>query len=204
MTKLLFLREAEVRKATKVELLCAMSIAMVAAGALPYVGISCASAQLLPSVETVAGALAEEREFNLAAQPAGYSIPQFAAQAHLAIVFDAEVVQPFRTRALKGNYDPLRGLSLLLEGSGLEYSISSDQVISLHPTPDPSRIRREHGRISVRTAQPMRASEPRDPNCACGATIDPRHAAEWQHWCMVFGEVSQLRWAPACDEAGGM
>jgi hypothetical protein len=39
----------------------------------------------------------------------------------------------------------------------------------------------------------------REPNCLCGAHIDPQHAADWLHWCMVGGNPAAIRWASDCE-----
>ncbi|MFL6605210.1 MAG: TonB-dependent receptor domain-containing protein [Steroidobacteraceae bacterium] len=76
---------------------------------------------------------AERRDFDIPAAPAAYSVRQFARQAGLSVMFEAEKLKRFRTRALKGNFDTLEALAALLEGSGLEFSISAGVVISVEP-----------------------------------------------------------------------
>jgi len=76
---------------------------------------------------------AEPRQFDIPEGSAQYSVPKFVGQAGLSLMYEAGRLKPFTTRALKGNFEPLDALSALLEGSGLEFSVSSGLVISVGP-----------------------------------------------------------------------
>ena len=84
---------------------------------------------------------AEQREFDIPADSANLSVPKFARQAGLSVMYEAGRLKPFRTRALKGRFEPLTALIQLLEGSGLQFSVSSGQVISVNPRLPPARTR---------------------------------------------------------------
>ena len=80
---------------------------------------------------------AERRNFDVPAGPAQYSVRQFARQAGLSVMFEAGKLKGFRTRGLKGSFDTVEALAALLEGSGLEFSVSAGLVISIVPRPTP-------------------------------------------------------------------
>jgi iron complex outermembrane receptor protein len=50
-------------------------------------------------------------------------------------VYEAGRLTRFKTRALHGRYEPIQGLKILLEGSGLEFAVISTGVISVNPKP---------------------------------------------------------------------
>jgi iron complex outermembrane receptor protein len=78
---------------------------------------------------------AELRDFDIPAESADISVRTFVHQAGLSVVYEAGRLTGFRTRALKGTYESLQGLKILLEGSGLEYKVITQGVISVTPKP---------------------------------------------------------------------
>jgi iron complex outermembrane recepter protein len=80
---------------------------------------------------------AEQRDFDIPAESADISVRSFVKQAGLSVMYEAGRLTRFRTRALHGKYEPIEGLKILLEGSGLEFAVISAGVISV--TPKPSR-----------------------------------------------------------------
>ena len=94
-------------------------------------GMALALAHLLPSVSA-----AELRRFDVPAASADISLPKFVDQAGLAVLYPPERLKGFNTRALQGDYEPMQALEILLDGSGLEYSLVSARVISVHRKQD--------------------------------------------------------------------
>jgi iron complex outermembrane receptor protein len=62
-------------------------------------------------------------------------------QADLSVLYEAGRLTRFKTRTLKGRYEPIQALKILLDGSGLEFTIITTGVISVDPKPprEPSR-----------------------------------------------------------------
>ncbi|HUF07960.1 MAG TPA: TonB-dependent receptor [Rhodothermales bacterium] len=57
--------------------------------------------------------------FEIDAGPAAPSLNTYAHQANVQVGFTAELVKGIHTNAVKGTYEPMAALSLLLEGTGL-------------------------------------------------------------------------------------
>lgn len=79
-------------------------------------------------------ASAQQRSFNLPAQPARIAIPEFARQAAIQIVAPADQLDGVTTPAVNGQKDVRAALAQLLEGSGLEVASDSGGVIVLRRT----------------------------------------------------------------------
>jgi len=82
---------------------------------------------------------AQQREFDIPAESANLSVPKFARQGGLSVMYEAGRLKRYRTRALKGSFEPLTALTMLLEGSGLQFSVSGGMVISVNPKQTPTR-----------------------------------------------------------------
>ncbi|MBI1199538.1 MAG: TonB-dependent receptor [Phenylobacterium sp.] len=76
-------------------------------------------------------ALAQQRVFDVPAQPAVTAIPQFARQAGLQIVAPADRLRGVSTPALKGALDARAALRQLIAGTGLAILSDSGGVIVL-------------------------------------------------------------------------
>lgn len=64
--------------------------------------------------------MAQQRTFNVPAQPANKSIPEFARQAGIQIVASGGVLRGIRTGAIRGQLDVEAALAQMLRGTGLE------------------------------------------------------------------------------------
>jgi iron complex outermembrane receptor protein len=78
-----------------------------------------------------ATASAQQRSFNLPAQAATKSIPEFARQAGIQIVAPGSKLRKIRTRAITGQQDVRAALRLLLEGTGLRIVADDGRTITL-------------------------------------------------------------------------
>jgi outer membrane receptor protein involved in Fe transport len=88
---------------------------------------------------------AEQRTFDIPAESADSSVQTFAEQAGLSVLYEAGLLTRFRTQALKGDYEPVQALAILLEGSGLTFSMTTPRVISVKPAPAPKAPRTSPG-----------------------------------------------------------
>lgn len=79
----------------------------------------------------VTDATAEPRRFDLPAQPADASIPQFARQAGLQILAPETLTRGVRTQAVSGVMEPRAGLAQLLAGTGLKVASEEGGVVIL-------------------------------------------------------------------------
>ena len=100
------------------------------------IGSAALAAFLLPSA-----ASAQQRNFELPAQAATKSIPEFAHQAGIQITAPGSKLRDLRTNALKGTQDVRSALTALLEGTGLQVVATDGATITLgvastgEPTP---------------------------------------------------------------------
>jgi len=76
---------------------------------------------------------AEQRSFNIPAGPADRAVRQFVEQAGMSVIYEAGRLNRFKTRAIKGKYEPIDALHRLLEGSGLIYSMTTSRFVSVNP-----------------------------------------------------------------------
>ena len=66
---------------------------------------------------------ADERDFDIPAQPLGEALIEFSVESGLSVLVSDDLVQGLRSHPLKGHYAPLAALAVLLEGSGLVYEV---------------------------------------------------------------------------------
>ena len=78
-----------------------------------------------------AQAMASGVTFEIAAGSATTTLKQFAAQAHMQLLFDFKAVQSLKTPALKGQLEPTEALRILLQGSGLTFRQVNDHTIAV-------------------------------------------------------------------------
>jgi len=76
-------------------------------------------------------AMAQQRHFNVPAQPAAHAIPEFASQAGVQIVAPAGSLQDIHTPAIRGEMDARDALRRLLQGTGLEIRSDDGGIITL-------------------------------------------------------------------------
>lgn len=75
---------------------------------------------ILSAALVAAPGQAQVHQFNIEAQPAQSGIAEFARQADIQILASQELVQSLRISAVKGSFDTMTALKLLLAGTGLE------------------------------------------------------------------------------------
>lgn len=81
---------------------------------------------------SIAGeSVAQQRVFNVPAQRAATSIPEFARQAGIQITAPARAVADIRTPSLQGEMDVREGLRRILHGTNLEIAADQGNVIIL-------------------------------------------------------------------------
>jgi iron complex outermembrane receptor protein len=69
--------------------------------------------------------------FEIAAGDAATTLKEFAAQAHLQLLFDYKAVQFLKTPAVKGQLEPSEALKMLLRGTGLTFRQVNDRTIAV-------------------------------------------------------------------------
>jgi TonB-dependent receptor len=80
--------------------------------------------------------IAEVKQFDIPAENAGVSIPEFARQAGVSVMARGELLRGVVTPAVQGNYDVVAALELMLKGTGLTVSRTADGVLMISP-PEP-------------------------------------------------------------------
>lgn len=129
-------------------------------------GCLAAAGVALPSA-----AFAQQRAFDLPAQPATKSIPEFARQAGIQIIASGSRLRGVRTARVRGTYDIRAALTLLLRGTGLAVVADRGTTIVLGdapigaPSPQPPSAQAESRQTAVRarTGKPKVLSPPPPP-----------------------------------------
>ncbi len=85
---------------------------------------------------SAAGDLTSQHDFNLPAENALNSIPEFAHQADVQILVSESDVDSKRTRAINGRYTVSSGLEKLLAGTSIVVASNSNGTITLHQAAD--------------------------------------------------------------------
>jgi TonB-dependent receptor len=78
-------------------------------------------------------ALAQVRQFDVPAEDAGRSIPELARQAGIQVVAPGEQLHGVTTPEIKGTFDVIVALNLMLKGTGLVVSRSVDGIVTISP-----------------------------------------------------------------------
>ena len=78
-----------------------------------------------------ANAMAAGVVFEIAAGEAATTLKQFAAQAHVQLLFDYKAVQSLKTPAVKGQLEPTEALKILLRGTGLTFRRVNDRTFAV-------------------------------------------------------------------------
>ncbi|MGR4866095.1 TonB-dependent receptor domain-containing protein [Caulobacter sp. LARHSG274] len=94
--------------------------------------LSCGAAVVALAV--AAPACAQERVFDIPAQPAVRAIPELARQGQVQIVASARNLEGVRTPAVKGRMDVRAALRLLIAGTPLRIDSDDGQIITLRST----------------------------------------------------------------------
>lgn len=75
--------------------------------------------------------MAAAATFDIGAGSAPNTLKEFAAQAHVQLLFDYKAVQSLRTPAVKGELDPGEALRLLLRGTGFTFQQVNAHTIAI-------------------------------------------------------------------------
>lgn len=94
-----------------------------------YSVLSCGAAVIALAI--AAPACAQERVFDIPAQPAVRAIPELARQGQVQIVASARNLEGVRTPAIKGRMDVRAALRLLIAGTPLRIDSDDGQIITL-------------------------------------------------------------------------
>ena len=97
--------------------------------------LACGAAVI--ALATAAPAYAQERIFDIPAQPAVRAIPELARQGQVQIVAPARNLEGIRTPAVKGRMDVRTALRLLIAGTPLQIDTDDGQIITLRSS-DPA------------------------------------------------------------------
>jgi len=97
----------------------------LARGAVFVFGVA-AAAFCLP-----AQAQAEERNFDIPAQPANRAVLEFARQADIQIVAPGRKLRNVRTRSIRGQFEVREALEAMLEGTGIRIASYKGNTITL-------------------------------------------------------------------------
>ncbi|WP_343519997.1 TonB-dependent receptor [Sphingomonas sp.] len=99
-----------------------------------YFRTSILSGTAVIALAAAAPAHAQNRAFDLPAQPAIKAIPEFARQAHIQIVASARDLEDVRTPAIKGRFDVRAALRRLIAGTPLQIASDDGQIVTLRST----------------------------------------------------------------------
>jgi hypothetical protein len=71
-------------------------------------------------------------EFHIASQPLAHALNAWAQQSGLQLIWPADgAVARAQSRSLYGKYEPMQALALLLQDSGLQYSVLKEGTVTL-------------------------------------------------------------------------
>ncbi len=107
-------------------------------GQYMFIRNSILSGTAIAAVIAATPAIAQERSFDLPAQPAVKAIPAFARQAQLQIVASARDLAGVRTPAIKGRMDARAALRRLIAGTPLKIASDDGQVVTLRSARAPA------------------------------------------------------------------
>ena len=99
----------------------------------PYKKVLLAYA-IAAALASTSPAMAQQRKFEVSAQPAVTAIPELARQAQVQIIAPAGSLEGIHTPAIVGEMDARKALRMLLEGTGLEIKSDEGNVILLQKT----------------------------------------------------------------------
>lgn len=107
---------------------------------------------LMLALSPIGGAKAYERyvNFDLAAQPLGSALVEFANRTGMTALIDGEVANGLRSSAVKGRFSPTDALQVLLAGTGLAIRYVGANAFTVGPNsavdaPGPRSTRRSDG-----------------------------------------------------------
>lgn len=74
-------------------------------------------------------------ELNVPAQSAPRALNEFAAQAHVQLLFDYKALARFRTTPIKGRMNIMDALARLLKGTGYGFQRVNSRTFAIMPLP---------------------------------------------------------------------
>jgi iron complex outermembrane recepter protein len=77
------------------------------------------------------------REYRIAQQSLGQALREFALASNVDLLFPPDLVAGKKSPTLDGKFTVDEGLRRLLQGSGLEYSVSGSRVVISHASSEP-------------------------------------------------------------------
>jgi TonB-dependent receptor len=120
-------------------------------------------------------ASAQSRDFNIPAQDATKTIPEFARQAGVQIVVSGKQLRGVKTQALNGQMDARAALEVLLKGTGLTVSSDDGKVITLRSEANGAALEGS-GNIIGRVLDPATGDYVRDARIRLSAGGEQRNA----------------------------
>ena len=103
---------------------------------------------MLLSLITVLPAQAENIAFAIDPQDLSAALKLFAVQSHREIFFTPELTRGKKSKGVKGTFDDIKALKVILEGTGLSFSVTASNAILVN---DP-RIKRDSSQAGASTA----------------------------------------------------
>lgn len=88
------------------------------------------------------------------AQPLPSALTAFAAQTHIQLLYEYNVVERFRSHAVRAGLDPQQALKELLRDTELEADYVSDTEVIIHLVRRERAQRRGHALSTARTGGP--------------------------------------------------
>jgi TonB-dependent receptor len=88
-------------------------------------------------------AIAQVRQFDVPSEDAGRSIPELARQAGIQVVAPGEQLHGVVTPEIRGSFDVIAALNLMLKGTGLTASRSADGIVTILPPEQKGHEERE-------------------------------------------------------------
>jgi hypothetical protein len=125
---------------------------------------------VLVCIVGVLPAAAAPQQFDV---PAGYAnevLFKFAGQSRRSLLYDFELLKPFKTHEVKGALDEATALRIMLAGSGLEFSFPSATAISVRPI--------QHRKTPTHSG-PRFAPAPEPAPCICALIVDGAAVGPW-------------------------
>ncbi len=119
----------------------------------------------LAGISTATAAAEKRVQFDIAPQDLLTALNEFAQQSNQELLFSTDVAAAKRTQGVTGEFPPSEALRALLEGTGLQYRVTTDNTILIERTEkEPSDRRAETTSSIFRTplvlAQAAPASQP--------------------------------------------
>ena len=139
----------------------------------PRTGAVCAAlGAFLLGIATTAAAQATSAEFHIAAQPAPQALNQFAAQAHVQLLFNYKALTRFRSQSVDGQMAPTDALTLLLRGTGFTFQRVNRRTFAIVPAAPPAGdARAKHRKRALSPPSPLRPAPADGPITGSSAPL---------------------------------